>query len=162
MSFGRILATTAILAAAWAGPTWAQAPALDLKPFASSADIQALIANARKIRKPDQALVAQPVVSSAPYKMNLEYRTAVGPAAVHETEGEVFYVVGGTGTMVTGGKLTGEKRTNPTNLSGAGIEAGAARSVAAGDVIFVPSKTPHWFSTINGELILLSLHVPQG
>jgi hypothetical protein len=31
-----------------------------------------------------------------------------------------------------GGKLTGETRTNPENLSGSGIEGGSSRAVAKG------------------------------
>ena len=159
------IALAAALAALTLAPlaARAQAPASPPPPitFASSADVQALIANARRIHK-SEPTVTQPILSLAPYRASLEYRTAVGPSAVHEKEAEFFYVIEGSGTLVTGGKLKDEKRQNPANLGGTGIEGGQPRTVAKGDFIVVPEGQPHWFSDIKGELILMSLHVPRG
>lgn len=132
-----------------------------VKTYASSADVAALIAKAKSDRKENQANFIQQILQLAPYKANLEYRAAVGPASVHEKEAELFYVIDGSGTLVTGGKLVGETRTNPENLSGTGIEGGSSRPVAKGDFFIVPENTPHWFGTINGTLVLMSLHVPR-
>jgi mannose-6-phosphate isomerase-like protein (cupin superfamily) len=139
----------------------AQQPGGAMKAFASSADVQAMIAKAKSTRKQDQPTVSQPILQLAPYSANLEYRAAVGPAAVHKTEAEMFYVVDGSGTLVTGGKLTAETQPNPQNLSGTGIEGGKSQDVAKGDFIMVPENTPHWFSKINGTLILMSIHLPH-
>jgi len=139
----------------------AQAPADAMKTFISSADVAALIAKAKSERKANQPIVAQPLLRLAPYNASLEYRASVGPAAVHEKEAEMFYVVDGSATLVTGGKLTEEKRTNPENLTGTGIEGGTPRAVAKGDFVIVPENTPHWFSAINGTIVLMSLHVPR-
>ena len=152
----------AAIAAALAAPALAQAPAApDLKTYASSADVQALIANARKIHKTEPT-VSQPILSLAPYRAALEYRTATGPAAVHEKEAELFYVIEGSGTLTTGGKLKDEKRQNPTNLGGSGIDGGQSRTVSKGDFIIVPEGAPHQYTDIKGELILMSVHVPRG
>jgi mannose-6-phosphate isomerase-like protein (cupin superfamily) len=132
-----------------------------MKLFASSADVQALIAKAKSERKPDQPTFAQSIVSLAPYNASLEYRALVGPAAVHEKEAEMFYVVEGSATLVTGGKLTKESRTNAENLTGTGIEGGTPQNVSKGDFIIVPENTPHWYSSINGVLVVMSLHVPR-
>jgi mannose-6-phosphate isomerase-like protein (cupin superfamily) len=132
-----------------------------VQTFLSAAEVQALIAHAREIRK-DEPLIAQPILSLAPYRANLEYRAATGPAAVHETEAEMFYVIEGSATLTTGGKLAGETRTNPTNLSGTGIEGGESRPVAKGDFFIVPEGEPHQYTDIQGELVLMSLHVPRG
>ena len=143
-------------------PALAQAPAApDPKTFASSSDVQALIANARRIHKAEPT-ISQPILSLAPYRASLEYRTATGPAAVHEKEAEFFYVIEGTGTLTTGGKLHDEKRQNATNLGGPSIDGGQARIVGKGDFIVVPEGVPHQFSDIKGELMLMSLHVPRG
>jgi len=141
---------------------WAQNPGGPMiRTFASSAQIQALIANAKKIQKPGQPLVSQPILQLAPYTASLEYRTAVGPAAVHEKEAEMFYVIEGAGTLMTGGKLVDEKRSNAANLSGTAIEGGKSQAVAAGDMMMVPENTPHWFSEIKGQLILMSIHLAR-
>ena len=139
----------------------AQNPGQALKTFASSADVAALAAKARSERKEGQALIAQPILQLAPYNVSLEYRVAVANAALHEKEAELFYVIDGSATIVTGGKLKDEKRTNAENLSGAGIDGGTSRHVAKGDFIMVPENTPHWFSAIDGSVTLMSLHLPH-
>ena len=153
------LALTLTAASAGAQQAAPAGPGQALKTFASSADVAAMAAKAKSERK-DQALIAQPILQLAPYNANLEYRASVGPAAVHETEAEMFYVIEGSATMVTGGKLVNETRTNAQNLSGTAIEGGNSRPVAKGDFIVVPEKTAHWFSAINGTVVLMSLHLP--
>ena len=85
----------------------------------------------------------------------------VGPAATHEKEAEMFFVMDGGGTLVTGGKLVGETRTNAENLSGTAIDGGKSQAVAKGDFFIVPENTPHWFSKLDGTLVLMSVHVPR-
>lgn len=139
----------------------AQQASPPMKEYASSADVTALIAQAKSEHKEGQPLQSKPILMLAPINANLEYRTGVAPAAVHETEAEIFYVIEGSATMVTGGKLTGEKRLNSENLNGTGIENGSSRQIAKGDYIIVPQGVPHWFSKLGGTLILMSLHVPR-
>jgi mannose-6-phosphate isomerase-like protein (cupin superfamily) len=151
-----------ILAAAfWTVAAVAQQPAAsEPKTYSSAADVAALLAKAKAERK-DQPLISERILQLAPYNANLEYRASVGPAAVHETEAELFYVIDGSATMITGGKLVNERRTNASNLTGTAIEDGTSRAVAKGDFIIVPEKTPHWFSAINGTIVLMTLHVPR-
>jgi mannose-6-phosphate isomerase-like protein (cupin superfamily) len=146
-----------------AGSALAQQPAAAaaMKTFSSAADVAALAAKARADRKENQPLVIEQILRLAPYTANLEYRASVGTASVHETDAEFFYVIDGAATMVTGGKLTEEKRTNPANLTGSGIEGGVSKNVAKGDFIVVPEGTAHWFSAISSPLVLMTLHVPH-
>ncbi|HEX4274360.1 MAG TPA: cupin domain-containing protein [Bryobacteraceae bacterium] len=145
-----------------AGAIVAQRPAPPPeKTYTSAADITAMMAKAKATRKPDQANLIQNILRLNPISANLEYRGAVGPAAVHEKEAELFYVIDGSGTLVTGGKLANEKRTNADNLSGDAIEGGKGQPVAKGDFMLVPEGTPHWFSPVNGTLVLMSVHIPH-
>lgn len=158
MSLKQWLVLVAASGSLGAANAWAQnAPE---KLFASSSDVAALIAKAKQQHKPGQALVPESLLSLAPYQATLEYRTSVGPAAVHVRQAEFFYVIEGSGTLVTGGKLKDQKQTNAENLVGSSIIGGSSRSVAAGDFIVVPENTPHWFSEIKDHLVLMSLHVP--
>ena len=147
--------------AAFAQQPPAPAAAAGSRTMVSASDVTALIAKAKAERKDNQALLAQSMIQLAPYNVSLEYRAAVANAAVHETEAELFYVIDGSATLVTGGKLTNENRTNAANLSGSGIEGGVSRRVAKGDFIMVPEGTPHWFSAIDGTVVLMSLHLPH-
>jgi mannose-6-phosphate isomerase-like protein (cupin superfamily) len=141
---------------------FAQAPAPSpaaSRTMVSAADVAAMIAKAKAERK-DQPLLAQSMIQLAPYNVSLEYRASVGNSAVHETEAELFYVIDGSATLVTGGKLTDATR-NGANLTGKAIEGGSSRKVAKGDFIMVPEGVPHWFSAIDGTVVLMSLHLPH-
>src|SRR5205807_9242109 len=82
------------------------------------------------------------------------------PASVHENEAELMYVIEGSGTIVAGGKLKDEKRTNPTNLSGSGIEGGTPQPFAKGEFIIVPENTARQTApAAGGGIVLMSFHV---
>ena len=132
-----------------------------VKLYTSAADVVSLTARARSIRKDGEHNVVQPILQLAPYTTNLEYRASVGPATVHVHEAEIFFVVDGSATMVTGGKLVNPTQTSAENLGGTAIEGGTTRNIAKGDFIMVPENTPHWFSTINGTLVVMSQHLPR-
>jgi mannose-6-phosphate isomerase-like protein (cupin superfamily) len=138
-----------------------QSSAKPTKTFTSAADLNALIAKAKSERKEGQPIVVEPIVELGSYDGHLEYRASVGNAAVHEKEAELFYVIDGSATLTTGGKLVNEKRTDATNLSGSAIQGGTPRKIAKGDWILVPENTPHWFSPIDGVVEVFSMHVPR-
>ena len=154
---------TMFSSAALAQQPAAQGAAPAAKLFAASADVTAMMAKAKSERKPDQPNFIQPIVQLAPYNANLEYRVAgvKAPASVHEREAEMFYVVEGAGTLVTGGTLRDEKRTNAENLTGSAIDGGTPRRIAKGDWVMVPEKTAHWFSQVEGTIVLMSIHLPH-
>jgi mannose-6-phosphate isomerase-like protein (cupin superfamily) len=157
LSLAFILAVS-LATAKQAAPQSAEKPT---KTFTSAAEVTALIAKAKSERKEGQPTVTEPMLELGSYDGHLEYRPSVGNAAVHEKEAEIFYVIDGSATLVTGGKLVDEKRTNPTNLSGSAIQGGMSRRIAKGDFILVPENTPHWFSSIDAVLVLFSVHVPR-
>ncbi len=128
---------------------------------ASAARLQALAAQAAATLKPGQPAASTTALRLAPYKANVEVRVAVGAATVHETEAEFFVVLEGAGVLQTGGTLVGAARSGPHDLRGTALEGGIARPIAKGDMLIVPENTPHWFSRIDGQLVLLSLHVPR-
>jgi mannose-6-phosphate isomerase-like protein (cupin superfamily) len=129
--------------------------------FMSASQVSALIEKAKSERKPNQANVLEPILELGGYDGHLEYRASVGNATQHETEAELFYVIDGSATLTTGGKLVNEKRTDAANLNGSAIEGGMKRNIAKGDWILVPPNTPHWFNPINGVLVLFSMHAPE-
>jgi quercetin dioxygenase-like cupin family protein len=141
----------------------AQTPTPAPQLFMSATDVSALIAKAKSDRKPDQANFVQPIVRLAPFTANLEYRVAGinANASVHFRDAELFYVVEGSGTVVTGGKLRDERPTNADNLTGSAIDGGTRRRLSKGDYVMVPENTPHWFGEIEGALVLMSLHLPR-
>jgi mannose-6-phosphate isomerase-like protein (cupin superfamily) len=139
----------------------AQMDASAMKVFGSSAEVQSLLAKAKSERKEGQVMVSEHILSLAPYAANLEYRPVEGAVALHETEAELVYIIDGSGTLTTGGKMVGEKRTNAKNLSGASIDGGTAQTIGKGDFTIIPEGTPHQFKPSGGPLVLMTLHIPR-
>jgi mannose-6-phosphate isomerase-like protein (cupin superfamily) len=163
ISLALTLAAAAALAKQPAPKTAPQpAPQSDTKTmlFTSAADVGKLADKSKSERKPNQPMVAQPMLELGGYNGHMEYRASVGNAAVHEKEAELFYVIDGSATLVTGGKLVDEKRTDATNLAGSAISGGTPREIAKGDWVLVPENTPHQFNPIHGVIVLFSIHVP--
>jgi len=77
-------------------------------------------------------------------------------AIIHPYSIEIYRIIEGSGTLVTGGKLIQPYADSPSNdviRTEHGIEGGLARQVNAGDVLVLQPGTPHWFSAIDGESI---------
>ncbi len=155
----KILALT-VIAAGVAGA--AQAADAPRNLFMSEKQITGLVDKAKADRKGDAPLVAEPILSMAPYRAQLEYRPGTSPAAVHEKDAELMVVLQGTGNIVTGGKLVEEKRNNANNLGGSSIMGGKSQAVVKGDTLIVPANTPHQVIPTGGApIVLMTLHVPD-
>ena len=134
----------------------------DPQMFMNHKEILSLIEKAKADRKGDAPLVAEPILSMAPYRAQLEYRPGTSPAAVHEKDAELMIVLQGTGNIVTGGKLVEEKRNNANNLGGSSITGGKSQAVVKGDSLIVPANTPHQVIPTGGApIVLMTLHVPD-
>ncbi len=72
-----------------------------------------------------------------------------GGANLHEVNTtEIYYMVEGVATLVTGGTMTETNSSTP----GRGIEGGVSRRVTKGDVIIIPGHTAHWFSELETDI----------
>lgn len=77
-------------------------------------------------------------------------------AVLHPYSVEIYRILEGSGTLVTGGLLIpplAESTSDDIMRTLNGIEGGLAREVRAGDILVLQPGTPHWFSTIDGEAI---------
>ena len=112
---------------------------------------------------PKNPLASVPVFKMGPYNVNVEHRlgapAAAQAASVHDKEAELFLMLDGTATLVTGGKLV-EGTKDGDNWRGKGIEGGKAQKMSKGDFMLVPAGVPHWFTNIDGQITEFSLHLP--
>jgi len=123
----------------------------------SAADLQAALAKLPTDRPASSARV----FSLAPYNVNVERRMPQAQgASVHEAQAELFYVIDGSATMLTGGKLVNPTR-NGTNQSAAGIDGGVRQALGKGDFFIVPSGVPHQFVDLTGPVQVMSIYLPN-
>ena len=147
---------------AWAQAPASNAPAPDLSKalYMSAADLNKAIA-ASAAKQGTNANATTRVFQLPPYSVNIEHRNPVTQgAAIHDKEAELFYIIDGGATIVTGGKLV-EPTRNGDNVNGKSIEGGTAQVIGKGDFVLVPAGVAHWFSSVTGALTQMSLHLPM-
>ena len=88
------------------------------------------------------------------YSTGVVRRTSPTLAEEHTSWTDVWYIIRGEGTLVTGGSLSDPHTESPGELRGSTIAGGVERHVAPGDVITVPAGVPHWVRAIDGEEIV--------
>jgi quercetin dioxygenase-like cupin family protein len=137
-------------------PLLAQPAERPTKLYASSAEVQTLVAQAKAEDK--SGLL---VTNVEGYAFVMEHRNATTPPTVHPGHAELIEVLEGSCTLITGGKLVGAKPLTAGSITqgGTAIEGGTARKIAKGDYIMVPANTPHQYTEVNG-LIMMTLHMP--
>jgi mannose-6-phosphate isomerase-like protein (cupin superfamily) len=86
------------------------------------------------------------------YRILSGQHTSPGVVEVHTKETDIFYVVDGAATFITGGSMIGGKETSPGEWRGTDIQGGDSHSLVQGDVIVIPAGTPHWFKTVPSAI----------
>ena len=105
---------------------------------------------------------------------NGEYN--VGVAVVHRAKAaniqaslahhqitEVYHVLSGAGTMVSGGTMDNPRETTDAHTiavvgpsaRGGKLAGGQSRKIGAGDVVVIPPDTPHGWSDVSEDLVYL-------
>ena len=142
-----------------AGQT-AAPPDLTKGIYMSAADAAAAVgATAAKQGTAPNAITR--VFQLAPYTVQIEHRNPVAQSAtVHDKDAELFYIVDGSATLVTGGTLVNPTR-NGDNLTGTAIEGGTSQRMSKGDFMLIPQGVPHWITNIQGVFTPMTLHLPM-
>lgn len=123
----------------------------------TAADLQAALAKL----PPDRPASSVRVFSLAPYNVAVERRLPQPQgASLHEAQAELFYVIDGSATLLTGGTLIAPTR-NGTNLQGTGIEGGTRNVFNKGDFLMVPSGVAHQFVDITSPVQVMSMYLPN-
>ena len=81
----------------------------------------------------------------------------------HDQVTEVYYIISGSGTLVTGGTMVNARPQDLAELAGPSmsgrIQNGHSRPVGPGDIVIIPPGVPHGFSAIDDHVDYLSVRV---
>jgi sigma-B regulation protein RsbQ len=99
------------------------------------------------------------------------YRSAKATQAAveHDQMTEVYHIIEGSGTLVTGGTIVNPQRRGPDHpsvrdlngpsVNGTALQNGESRRVGPGDVVVIPAGVGHWFSAVDGSIRYLVVRV---
>lgn len=136
----------------------------------TAADIQTVLKNAPPAGVSDQQIK---VADMGKYNVavGILHRSAKAKqgAIAHSQVTEIYYIIEGAGTLVTGGTLTNAtsaaaegntvKILVGPSTNGTSIQNGHSRRVGRGDVIIIPPDVAHWFSAMERDLDYLVVRV---
>lgn len=139
--------------------------------YVAAADVQATLKKAPPTSVSDQPIR---VVDAGGYNVGIAVvhrpKTSVqGSPVEHDKVTEIYHVMEGSGTLVTGGTLVNPKprpadsrevaRVNGPSVTGTSVQGGETRRISAGDVVIIPAGVPHWFSEIQESLTYVVVRV---
>lgn len=137
----------------------------------AQADSKVIFFSAKQL---DSEIHKVPEVGPSTFRVDLnEYSAAKGGASVlrrtkpyraevHKQLVDMWYVIRGEGTLVTGGSLSQSTETETDEFRGPSITGGEERHIAPGDFVRIPAGVPHWISKIDGnEILYLVVKAPQ-
>ena len=104
---------------------------------------------------------AAPLLVTDKFKVQTGNRTAPGEVEIHEKDTDIFYILEGSATFVTGGRAIDPKQTAPGETRAAKISGGEERRLAKGDVIVIPKRVPHWFKEVQGRMVYYVVKVTE-
>ena len=105
----------------------------------------------------DETLYASDYGSRS-YEVKTSQRLKTMAAETHDTYTDILYIVKGSATLITGGKLVDDitpktfpngKPFTETKMARS-IVGGESRHIAVGDVVIIPNGLPHWFTDVEG------------
>jgi glc operon protein GlcG len=89
------------------------------------------------------------LISEPGFRVNASRRDGPGEAEVHLGDTDIFYVLQGQATVVTGGQVVQPRNLSATEVRGTGVSGGEERRIGKGDVITIPRGVPHWFKQVD-------------
>lgn len=128
--------------------------------FITAAEAEAILAEQVAKNVVDRPIKLSEVAGGKASVASLHRSKPETSALIHNDVTETYYILKGSGTLMTGGSLGNPKPTDLTRVN-AGMsqtgtrEGGTARHVGPGDVIIIPAGTPHSFSQLDAPISYL-------
>jgi mannose-6-phosphate isomerase-like protein (cupin superfamily) len=102
-----------------------------------------------------------PLLVNNLYKVQAGRRVIPGSVEIHTRDTDVFYILDGSATFVTGGTAVDQNTIAPGEIRAKSITGGTERHLTKGDVIVIPHGTPHQFTAVSGPFLYFVVKVTQ-
>jgi len=101
------------------------------------------------------------ILATNNFKVQAGRRTGPGEVEIHDFDTDIFYILEGTATFVTGGKAVEPRKIGPGESRAKEITGGQERHLAKGDVVVIPTGVPHWFKEVDGLFLYYMVKVSK-
>ena len=140
-------------------------PALLKSGAEISAELDKKVAEAGAAGNPGGASVS--IIETEDFGVSIRRRNEIPGqqqyAPSHPLSVEVYRILEGSGTLVTGGTLDppppAPRPEAPDNIRSERVIGGTAKEVKAGDVLVLPVNSPHWFTKIDGSITYMEIRI---
>jgi mannose-6-phosphate isomerase-like protein (cupin superfamily) len=87
-----------------------------------------------------------------------------GGFTLHDKVTEMYHVISGSGTHVSGGTLVDPVKSDAGGVAGPGsrgaaIKGGVTRKVGPGDIIIIPPGVPHAWTEVPSPIVYLDIRI---
>lgn len=89
----------------------------------------------------------------ANHGLSVSHRDKNGIPELHEKQTDIMVIQSGEASILVGGEVVDAKTTAPGEIRGVSIKNGVKKAVSAGDVVHIPSNTPHQFFVEPGKKV---------
>jgi quercetin dioxygenase-like cupin family protein len=93
------------------------------------------------------------------YQVFTARRDRPGEVELHTQDTDIIYVLKGTATFVTGGKVVDARNFAPEEIRGKSIEGGTPHHLSPEDIIIIPHGVPHWFEAVQPPFLYFVVKV---
>jgi mannose-6-phosphate isomerase-like protein (cupin superfamily) len=83
----------------------------------------------------------------------LAFRSHSGGGELHENYADLFYILDGSATVVTGGALVDRHNSGPGEVRGSKLDGGSSQDVKAGEVVHIPAGMTHQMIVPEGSTV---------
>ncbi|HEX5412944.1 MAG TPA: hypothetical protein VFZ27_13925 [Terriglobia bacterium] len=105
------------------------------------------------------AKLVQASAGHAVYQVLTARRDGPGEVEVHALDTDIIYIIKGTATFITGGKVVDARDTAPNEVRGKSSRGGTPHHLSPEDIIIIPPKVPHWFEAVKPPFLYLVIKV---
>jgi mannose-6-phosphate isomerase-like protein (cupin superfamily) len=119
----------------------------------SASELEALVA------KPAGGRASNNFWKGAGYIVQASVRLEQGEVEIHAITADLFIVQQGSADVTLGGAVEGGRDTAPNERRGGAISGGHVRSLAAGDVLWIPAGEPHQVTPRGGAFRYLVVKI---
>ncbi len=149
--FLRILSMALLSIVLWA-PRGAQSQDIKSDHW-SQADLLERAKHLRQLADQGKGSASETLEKYPHHYTMLAFRNRSGGGEVHQNFADIFYILDGHVTLLTGGEVVDAKSTGPGETLGTSVKGGSSQDLKSGDVVHIPAATPHQMLLKAGDTV---------